>query len=188
MFPTDQISVLDEFFPETINEEAQAYFANCEWKYGTKSVQTMMRDSIPHWSKYFFQAPDNQGVPVNQVRMNSDMIQTLWEHLKIHLPPNTRLLRCYANAQTYGNDAKLHSDDSRPGTFTILFYPMATWRSDWAGETVFWNRDTQEIDTSIHPKSNRLVVFPAQYWHGARPVSRYCEDLRITLMWKCILE
>lgn len=187
MLPTDQISVLDGFFPEPLNQRVQAFFKDVEWKYGTKSVQTMTRDSLPHWSKYFFQAQDNQGVCIDQVQMSADIIQEMLEILKPHLPPNTCLLRCYANGQTYGTDSKLHSDDSRPNTFTVMFYPMKEWRSDWAGETVFWNRQTQELDTSIHPKSNRLVVFPAPYWHGARPVSRYCEDLRITLMWKFLV-
>jgi hypothetical protein len=188
MFETDQISVIDGFFPQHLVSKVQEYFTHVEWKYGTKSVQTMTRDSLPHWSKYFFSSENMQeGVPALSHIFEELVIQEMYEFMKPHLPPNSRLLRCYANGQTYGTDSKLHHDDSRPGTFTILFYPMETWRSDWAGETIFWNRETQEIDTSIHPKSNRLVIFPATFWHGARPVSRYCEALRITLMWKFII-
>ena len=188
MFAIDQISVLDGFFPESLNKRVEEYFTTVEWKYGTKSVKTMMRDSLPHWSKYFCSAEDSgKGIPLNTVQFSEELIQTMFETLKPHLPPDAHLLRCYANGQTYGTDSKLHADDMRPNTFTVLYYPMETWRSDWAGETVFWNRETQELDTSIHPKSNRLVIFPSQYWHGARPVSRYCEELRITLMWKFIL-
>lgn len=188
MFATDQISVLDNFFPENLNADVQEYFKTVEWMYGTKSIQTMFRDSLPHWSKYFFQAEDLQiGVSASEATISAEPIQRLYECLKPHLPPGCKLLRCYANGQTYGTDSKLHSDDSRANTFTLLFYPMKTWQSDWAGETVFWNRQTLEIDTSIHPKSNRLLIFPAPYWHGARPISRYCEELRITLMWKFLL-
>lgn len=51
---------------------------------------------------------------------------------------------------------------------------------------VFWNRQTREIVKSVIPKSNRLLEFPSFLWHGARPMSRYCNKLRITLMFKFI--
>jgi SM-20-related protein len=65
---------------------------------------------------------------------------------------------------------------------------MKEWKIDWGGETIFWDRGKREIVKSILPKSNRLILFESNIWHGARPLSRYCSMLRITLMFKFILE
>ena len=189
MFDLDKVSVLDNFFPEDLNEKAIEYFQkDVEWKFGAKSVKTMMRQSLSHWVKYLFQADSLEtGVPVEDITFKEEVVQSLFEQLTQHLPKDTRLLRCYANGMTYGIDGKLHHDDARDGTFTVLYYPMKSWFSDWAGETIFWNKEKYDVEQSVHPKSNRIIVFPAKVWHGARPVSRYCEELRITLMWKFIV-
>lgn len=154
----------------------------------------MWKESTPHWSKYFFMSDiksDNAqnlliGTPINSVIFENDCIQKLYHKIKTLVPNDARLIRCYANGHTYGVDANIHYDDIRENTKTFIFYLMKEWNIDWGGETIFWNRQTREIVKSVIPKSNRLLEFPSFLWHGARPMSRYCNKLRITLMFKFI--
>jgi SM-20-related protein len=182
----------DNFVDEELNTSLQAFFENTEWKYGEKSIINSMKETLPHWSKYFYMDHSRKGVPIDEVVFEDPCIQQLYEKIKAHIAEHTpdmeaKLLRCYANGHTCGNDANIHYDDSREGTFTYIFYPIKTWNVDWGGETIFWDRTQREIVQSVIPKSNRLLVFPSNLWHGARPVSRYCSSLRITLMFKFIL-
>jgi len=34
------------------------------------------------------------------------------------------------------------------------------------------------------PKFRSILGFPGNAWHGVRPVSQYCDSLRMTLMFK----
>ena len=191
----DSVKIYDEFIDIETNKKLEEFFANVEWKYGYKSVSSMWKETHPHWSKYFFmsdiKSSDTQnldiGTPMHSVIFTDEYIQSLYNKLKCLLPENARLIRCYANGHTCGVDANIHYDDIRENTVTFIFYPMAEWNIDWGGETIFWNRQSREIVKSVFPKSNRLLEFPSCLWHGARPISRYCNKLRITLMFKFII-
>ncbi len=62
-----------------------------------------------------------------------------------------RVIRQYANGHTYGLGGKPHLDDVRPGSFTLLYYPMQEWDAGWDGETVFLEPDG-EIAQSVRPR------------------------------------
>ena len=182
----------DNFIDEELNTDIQVFFENVEWKYGEKSIKSMMKEALPHWSKYFYMDETRNGVPIDDVIFEEKYIRQLYEKIKIDVKESNvnmecKLLRCYANGHTYGNDANIHYDDFRENTITYIFYPIKTWNVDWGGETIFWDRTDREIIESVIPKSNRLLIFPSKLWHGARPMSRYCSSLRITLMFKFIL-
>ena len=177
---------------EELNTEIQDFFENVEWKYGEKSIKSMMKEALPHWTKYFFMDQTRNGVNMDDVVFDDQCIQKLYEKIKIdieeyNLGSECKLLRCYANGHTCGNDANIHYDDSRDDTITYIFYPIKGWNVDWGGETIFWDRTNREIIQSVIPKPNRMLIFSSKLWHGARPVSRYCSILRITLMFKFIL-
>ena len=182
----------DNFIDEDLNTKIEAFFENVEWKYGEKSITSMMKEALPHWSKYFYMDKTRNGVKMDDVVFEDPCIQQLYEKIEIHITESNvgmeaKLLRCYANGHTFGNDANIHYDDSRDDTLTYIFYPLKTWNVDWGGETIFWDRTNREIIESVIPKSNRMLIFSSKLWHGARPVSRYCNILRITFMFKFIL-
>ena len=184
--------IIDDFIDEELNADIQLFFGNVEWKYGELSIKTMMKDALPHWSKYFYMDPTTNGVLIDNVVFEDHCIQQIYEKIKMHILESrpdmeAKILRCYANGHTYGNDANIHTDDFRDDTLTYIFYPLKTWNVDWGGETIIWDRTNREIVKSVIPKSNRMLLFPSKLWHGARPISRYCSILRITLMFKFIL-
>jgi hypothetical protein len=186
----DSIKVYDDFLPSSDNDAVQLFFKDLEWKYGYKSLQMPVQPSIPHWSKYFFISDNPQvGTPIDEVNFESKCLQSLYDQIKPLVKQDghsTSLLRCYANAHTIGIDSRIHVDDKRDNTTTALFYPMQQWSIDWGGQTIFWHKSTREVIKSIIPKSNRLIVFDSTLWHGASPLTSYCTDLRMTLMFKFI--
>lgn len=94
-----------------------------------------------------------------------------------------RVLRQYANGHTYGLGGRTHVDDTRPGHYTLLYYPMPTWDPAWGGETVF-HRTNGEIALAVLPKPNRAVLFDARIPHEGRAPSRDYGGLRVTLAFK----
>jgi SM-20-related protein len=95
-----------------------------------------------------------------------------------------RLVRCYANGQTYGSDGNLHTDTTLANSYTSVYYPHEAWFPDWGGETVFFNAAKDDIIACVYPKPNRIVIFDGTVPHVARGVSRVCPVLRVTLMFK----
>jgi len=118
----------------------------------------------------------------------------IWENIKPHLPDgdNTGVNRIYFNGYTYGTDGYIHRDDPwitrqycEPSE-TCMVYLNTKWNYQWGGETVLINDDTKDIDHSVLPKCGRLIIFDSNALHGARPLSRKCNDLRLVLVLKTI--
>jgi hypothetical protein len=94
-----------------------------------------------------------------------------------------RVVRQYANGHTYGLGGSPHLDDSRPGTYTLLYYPMPVWEHLWEGETVFYD-EAGEVALAVRPKPNRAVFFDSRIPHAGRAPSRLCTALRVTVAFK----
>ncbi len=94
-----------------------------------------------------------------------------------------RVIRQYANGHTYGLGGSPHVDDDRPGTYTLLYYPMAEWKADWDGETCFYD-GKGEIAFAVQARPNRAVFFDSRIPHNGRAPSRSCPALRVTVAYK----
>ena len=91
--------------------------------------------------------------------------------------------RIYFNAHTYGMEPLRHRDD---GDFTMIYYPRLDWKKEWGGGTTVWE-DGNDISKHADYKGNRLIVFPAENYHQAQPVSRECYQLRPVIVFKTFL-
>jgi hypothetical protein len=76
-----------------------------------------------------------------------------------------------------------HRDDTRAGTFTLLYYPNPEWKSGWDGETVFYEQ-SGEIAFSVLLRPNRAVFFDSRILHAGRAPSRICTALRVSVAYK----
>ena len=94
-----------------------------------------------------------------------------------------KLIRCYANAYTYGMDGYFHTDSERSGEITAILYACDRWEWDWAGETVVIN-DSGNAHWSVMPAPNRLLIIPSNMRHCARGVSRMCKTMRMVMVFK----
>jgi hypothetical protein len=94
-----------------------------------------------------------------------------------------KVIRQYANGHTYGLGGQAHLDDQREGHYTLLYYPMPEWKTEWAGETVFHNPDG-DIAATVLPRPNRAVFFDSRIPHAGRAPSRLFGGLRVTVAFK----
>jgi SM-20-related protein len=179
--------ILDDFLDDNWRASIDKHLRGRGWRFGWKS--NSKSDAYAFWHKHFAgyirkkkggERPEPYPCD-EELRSNSATIHALWRHLAATVMQGHTLYRCYANAQAYGSDGTLHTDKN---DWTAVYYPHARWEPNWAGETVLFNEERDDIIVSIYPKPNRLVVFPGNMPHLARGVSRTCPVLRVTLSFK----
>ena len=168
-FTEPVLHIIDDLVPQELFAEAAKLSAAKGWYFGHGSHG---RDEGRFWKI------DLEGVPV---------FDAIWHHVKERCAQMAaaplRVLRQYANGHTYGLGGRPHFDDSRPGTFTLLYYPNAQWLEGWDGETVFYD-ERGEIALSVVPRPNRAVFFDSRIPHVGRAPSRQCPALRVTVAYK----
>jgi Rps23 Pro-64 3,4-dihydroxylase Tpa1-like proline 4-hydroxylase len=99
------------------------------------------------------------------------------------VPADTKILRFYLNAHTFGTDGWPHTDADRPNELTTILYLTQQWRPEWCGETVVFNKNG-DIEAAVMPRANRLLAFPSDRLHSPRPLSKSFEELRVVLVVK----
>jgi len=109
------------------------------------------------------------------------------EVLRARFFGGVELTRVWANYQSFGDESAFHRDfpqQFRGKSKTVVWYPVETWDRDWGGDFVTLT-DDGEIDKCVMVKPNRAVVFDGTTPHSARPMSRYCNALRIAVSFAC---
>lgn len=91
-----------------------------------------------------------------------DPLYQIWLKLKIDYLHGHSLVRCYANAHTYGIEGDIHVDSDHPGNYTTICYIVPQWQVDWAGETIIVN-DLGDIAHAVIPKPNRIMIFDGRH-------------------------
>ena len=97
------------------------------------------------------------------------------------------LTRVWANFQTFGDESAFHRDfpaQYSKSARTAIWYPVMRWDRDWGGDFVTLDEE-DEVSACTLIKPNRLVVFNGTHTHAARPISRYCNELRIAVSFGC---
>ena len=179
------IEIIDDFLSTEEQRHIHRYFEkNVAWYFGSQSD----REAMPfgHWNFDFLQSD-----PRNEIDLESQLglepkfklIANLWQRIKTELRPGHRLVRCYANAHTFGVEGYPHVDSRKPGHCTTLVYVNPLWAPEWAGETVFFN-EAGDIIQSALPRPGRLALFDGRIIHAARAVTRRCPALRVSLIFK----
>ena len=120
----------------------------------------------------------------DQLSRSAPMLAKLWQTLRGAALQGQALARCYANAMGGGVEGGVHLDSPHSDHFTAIYYPHLAWNPNFGGETLLFAPEGDEIVAAIYPKPNRLAVFAGNIPHVARPMSKRCRDLRITLMFK----
>jgi len=168
---------LDEEIYNTLSKIADRGSYTPGWKSSKKT------DPHGHWNINFAKAFAGGANLADITYSLPDNLKVAWNSIQEKYSlQDTKLLRCYINAHTYGVDGYTHKDSHRDDEWTIVIYLIDNWNIDWAGETIVV--DDGEIVKSVIPKRNRALIFPGNNIHAARAVSRTCFSLRRTLMFK----
>jgi hypothetical protein len=162
--------ILDDAIPQRLHQQAAS--ATCEgsgWRFGHGS-----RDDAP--TRFW------------KMDLDADPIfDEIWQCLRTRCEAlagtKLRVLRQYANGHTYGLGGAAHTDDNRPGTYTLLYYPITEWRDEWEGETIFYGTKGG-LATAVPLRANRAVFFDSRILHAGRPPSKLCPALRVSVAYK----
>jgi len=165
-------------FPTELAQRLHTLLAQGEWRYGWRSNKSM---GYAHWNRDFASAGPENGLDISAA-LRHPIMSEAWSYLQAVYFPNTALLRCYANAHTFGIEGYPHTDSKRAHDRTVVVYMNQQWRREWGGETAVYNGD--DVAYTELPRFNKALVFYGDQFHAARPVGRLCPDLRMTLMFK----
>ena len=159
-------------------------------------IDTIMSDKEFTWQ--FYHTSDKSqpvyhwhrlaGHTKDEIEKNGfEWLLPFWDHIVNKYEINKKygvekFRRIYFNAHTYGIEPMPHIDD---GDFTMMYYPLLSWRKDWGGGTTIWNEDASDVEKHVAYTGNRLIVFPAKRLHQAQPVHIDCYKLRSVIVFKC---
>lgn len=172
------LRTISEVLPEEIWRDLSPFMRQVPWKHGWYSRRESQY--FPHWNCDFAGVDGANGLDISD-RLHG-VLRQAWEHINHHLFPQARLLRCYANAHTYGVEGYPHADSIRAGEVTLVVYCNQHWQRDWGGETMVYDNNT--ILHAQLPQFNTGLAFDSDQDHCARAVTRICKELRVTLMFK----
>jgi hypothetical protein len=162
--------IIESLAPAPVHEAVWKTCVGKGWYYGNFSVS--QRGNVPFW----------------KMDLDDDAAtKALWDcargRCEALAGSPLRVVRQYANGHTYGQGGSAHQDDARPGTWTLLYYPMQEWQPDWEGETV-WVNGNGDLISVVRPIPNRAVFFDSRIPHYGRAPSRICAALRVTIAFK----
>ncbi|MBR9651870.1 hypothetical protein [Thalassovita aquimarina] len=154
------IHIFDDMFSEEQKKRAFNLFAHADYTFLHASRQDTTR--VREWSAEF---------AVDDFRQH-------WLHdaLRDIACEATGLndLSCYdvfCNASRFGDQTFIHTDSTRAGDISVLYYVNTEWEPDWAGETIFLT-DDYEPELAVGMKTGRVLVFGGDVLHRAGLPSR----------------
>jgi hypothetical protein len=168
------MQIMDQLAPPELHRAVWEACMAPRWSFGNRSID--VQSSRPFWKM------DMDGV---------EAATRLFEHARASCETlaaaKLDVVRQYANGHTYGLGGQPHFDDVRPGTFTLLYYPVPVWKPEWEGETLFFT-DKGHVGAGVAVAPNRAVFFDSRMSHSARAPSRDCPELRITVAYKLVAQ
>lgn len=176
----------DDFLDPTLFSEVCSTLGQGIWTYGWRSARGL---GYGLWHSHFAGGNKDSRVPCDEELQANErfaVIAQVWEQIRTRHFKDYRLLRAYANGQTFGLDGGIHVDSrERDECATAILYAHSAWAASWGGETLFYDEEG-DITHSITPAAGRLVLFDSGIPHGAKAPSRECPALRVALVFKAI--
>jgi SM-20-related protein len=176
------VQVFDDAVPADLYGGLLETIPNLGWQFGWRSRLALAR----YWHHELSGGQKDNIVDVSDVVRThpSPLFARYVDWLRSEVvPAETRLLRLYLNAHTFGTDGSVHTDTERKDELTTVLFLNRNWKADFGGETVVFD-ERGEIDTAVLPKENRLLTFPSDREHGPRPLSKMFLGLRVVLVAK----
>lgn len=178
-----KIQQFDNPLPVELYRELLITARNIGWQFGWN---TPSNPNMRYWHHEVGHGRKENTQDVSEkVRQHPAKAFTLYlDWLLTHLvPPETKVLRYYLNAHTFGTEGWPHTDTERTDELTTVLYLAPEWKPEWCGETVVFNSQG-DIAAAVLPRANRLLSFPANCLHTPRPLCKSFDGLRIVLVVK----
>ncbi len=182
------VRVIDGNMPEALHRELSGFFQEPIWFYGWKSNAKKAQAPNSHWNVFFAGTLSNENAASCEAELMGNEffkpIQELWQLLKAGPLAGHEPVRVYANAHTYGTDGYVHTDSEDRNYYSTICYMHSEWQPDWSWRTgVLQSGPIRHHTRGVNfPRPGRIVTFHGAVPHCARPLSRDCSALRISLV------
>ena len=166
----NNINIVDNFFLPTEVENIKNIINSSSWSFGHVSTN---ENNTPFWI-------------INLLNNNYFSVY-LKNKIDEYFNKKFKLVRVYANGQTYGQNGAYHTDDQRNNAFTFCLYidlNESNINSDSDDGYLNIIIPNEKYIVSIEPISNRGVLFPSVYYHIGTAFNRYSKALRLCVAWK----
>lgn len=162
------IHIFDNFLSPDELSEALNIVNNLSWTFGQTSNEN--RVECKFWISYLTDY--------------SFFTEKVFNKITEITNKNFKIVRVYANGQTYGLDGSYHIDDDKDNTYTFLIY-LSDINSNnvnrCGGYTLFKQNDDVKC---VEPLMNRAVLFKSNILHCGQAPTRMTNFLRITAAFK----
>jgi len=167
----DKIIVCDDFLTEDELTTAKNIIFNKEWKFGHQTTHEKLY-ATPFWSM------DLDGEEI--------FSKYIFDIIEKQFSKKFKLLRVYANGQTYGQNGSFHIDSHTSNTYTFCLY-LSEIKPEYvetAGGNLYFKVPDKNYNICYEPIYNRGILFPSTYVHKGCAFNRYVMNLRICVAWK----
>ena len=166
----ENILVYDNFLNSDELNKAKEIIESKRWSWGHKSLDEI--NTTPFWT-----------MDLSNIDFFSIYLK---EVIEKHFGKKFKLLRVYANGQSFGQDGNYHTDSSDDNTYTFVLYLSHIEKKfiDTAGGYIYFKIPGKNYNICFEPIYNRSIFFPSKYIHKGTAFSRYVMDLRICVSWK----
>jgi len=178
------IQIKDNLIPKDILKACSIFLNKSAFTYGW---QSNIHIDYGHWN--FDITNTTKSNPTDVSSKLTKETKLIWSTLnKEFFKGQGKLTRCYANRHTFGTEGYIHTDTEREQDHTVVIYLDEDWNPNYGGETVFYSKDYTSIIQSVIPTFGRVVVFPGNIPHKASALTRICNKVRTTLMFKVTID
>lgn len=160
--------IADNFFPKEYHERFYTYCSKLPYYIGYPD--TMAYERLAH--QYY-----HTSLGVNELQ-EIDLFNYLYKTEFADKIKNRQLVKATINSSTASQANFPHCDRK---SFTMIYYMNLDWKPEWAGETVFFNENTTEIELASIYKPNRAILFDGHIPHQLRPQSILSPNFRFSL-------
>jgi hypothetical protein len=172
----ENIKIYNHFLTEDELITCKNIVSSNSWKFGQRSNTENILD-IPFWD-------------INLLH-NHFLNTIIKEKIEVVTNKKYKILRLYANGQTYGQNGSFHQDMVSNHHITP-FYTFCLYLTEFpdniadyvGGQIEIKLPNITDYNIQIQPKFNRGVLFPSTYFHRGCSFSRFDYDLRICIAWK----
>ena len=171
-----------EYFNNFLNEkELKDLFKivnNISWR----QIGLDINDKIPYTSHFSHTLINSKNGVTPKEKILKTILKKIQDHYKCeYLPHNL-----YFNYYRFGDEIRAHTDRDTPGkkNKTFMFYCTKRWDVNWHGETLFYSSDGLKVSGGSIPYPNTGVCFDSHIHHSAVPISRFCNEKRIVLVYQ----
>lgn len=177
-----KVQVFDDALPTDLNKTLLNIAPRLGWQYGWRAKEPTAR--YWHYEVAYGDKLNTRDVSENVRRHPIKAFTHYLDWLRSEVvPEESRLLRFYLNAHTYGTDGSPHVDTDRTDELTLVLFLNGGWQPAFGGETVVFD-ENGEIEKATLPRANRLLTFPSNRLHAPRPLSKLFAGLRMVLVAK----